>query len=290
MAIVDYYNTNRDSWVSISSTQLYCQTFTASKDYTIIKIRVYIARSSDPGNVTFSIRAIDGTGKPTGTDLSSAVRTGMELTTGGQWEEFVLTFNSSNGTKYSIVALCASAYQRLSWACDVSSSTYSGGSYGYSLDGGITWTMSTVGDMYFETYEEDASSSSHSSSSHSSSSHSSQPSSSHSSSSHSSSSHSSSSHSSSSHSSSHSSSSHSSSHSSSSHSSSSQSSSTSPLEPATVLSFPAERAVDYDPDLIFDDVTGTWVTDEELLAGNGSRYRSQFVCVGMDLIYYEEFS
>jgi hypothetical protein len=56
------------------------------------------------------------------------------------------------------------------------------------------------------------------------------------------------------------------------------------------LSFPAERAEAYNPDLVFDDVTGTWVTDEELLAKGGSRYRSQFVCVGMDLIYYEEFS
>jgi hypothetical protein len=56
------------------------------------------------------------------------------------------------------------------------------------------------------------------------------------------------------------------------------------------VGFPAERAVDYNPDLVFDEDTGTWVTDKELLAGNGSRYRSQLVCVGMDLIYYEEFS
>ena len=123
-------------------------------------------------------------------------------------------------------------------------------------------------------------SSSHSSSSHSSSSHSSAPSSSHSSSSHSSSSRSSS----------HSSSSHSSSSHSSSHSSSSQSSSTSPLEPETVPDFPADRPVSYDPDLVFDDVTGTWVDSEELLAGNGSRYRGQLVAIGRSLIYYEEIT
>ena len=54
------------------------------------------------------------------------------------------------------------------------------------------------------------------------------------------------------------------------------------------MSFPAERADDYDPDLVFDEDTGTWVSDEELIARGGSRYHSQFVCVGKSLIYYEE--
>ena len=50
--------------------------------------------------------------------------------------------------------------------------------------------------------------------------------------------------------------------------------------------FPSTRSSDYDPDLVFDDDTGTWTDDEDLLARDGSRHKTQLVCVGKDLIYY----
>ena len=55
----------------------------------------------------------------------------------------------------------------------------------------------------------------------------------------------------------------------------------------TLPTYPAARPGSYDADKAFDETTGTWTTDADLLRRDGSRYRTQFVCVGMDNIYYE---
>ena len=51
--------------------------------------------------------------------------------------------------------------------------------------------------------------------------------------------------------------------------------------------FPKTRPAGYDPDLVFDEDTGTWVSDADLLTRDGSRYHQQLVTVCKDLIYYE---
>ncbi|MBE3144983.1 MAG: hypothetical protein IMZ61_13860 [Planctomycetes bacterium] len=51
--------------------------------------------------------------------------------------------------------------------------------------------------------------------------------------------------------------------------------------------FPTTRPVGYDADLVFDPDTETWGSDEDLLAKDGSRHKTQLVMVGMDLVYYE---
>ena len=51
--------------------------------------------------------------------------------------------------------------------------------------------------------------------------------------------------------------------------------------------FPATRPGSYDPDLVFDEDTGTWTSDADLLTRDGSRHKTQLVAVGKDLIYYE---
>lgn len=52
--------------------------------------------------------------------------------------------------------------------------------------------------------------------------------------------------------------------------------------------FPATRPGDYDDDKVWDEDTGTWTSDEDLLRRDGSRHKTQLVCVGKDLIYYSE--
>lgn len=52
--------------------------------------------------------------------------------------------------------------------------------------------------------------------------------------------------------------------------------------------FPAERDESYDPDYVWDG--SEWTDDEEELTKDGSRHNTQLVCVGMDLIYYEEIT
>jgi len=56
----------------------------------------------------------------------------------------------------------------------------------------------------------------------------------------------------------------------------------------STVTFPATRPGTYDADEVFDETTGTWTSDADLLRRDGSRYRTQFVCIGMDTIYYEE--
>ena len=54
--------------------------------------------------------------------------------------------------------------------------------------------------------------------------------------------------------------------------------------------FPSTRPGDYDPDLVFDEDTGTWGSDADLLHAGGSRHRQQLVVATTYFIYYEELT
>jgi len=54
--------------------------------------------------------------------------------------------------------------------------------------------------------------------------------------------------------------------------------------------FPPTRPEAYDENLVFDEDTGTWTSDEDLLARDGSRHHTQLVTIAKDLIYYEEIT
>lgn len=54
--------------------------------------------------------------------------------------------------------------------------------------------------------------------------------------------------------------------------------------------FPPDRPGSYDPDLVFNEDTGQWTSDEDLLRRDGSRHKTQLVVVGKDLIYYGEIN
>ena len=57
-----------------------------------------------------------------------------------------------------------------------------------------------------------------------------------------------------------------------------------------ITPFLRDRAGTYEEDSVWDEDTGTWGSDEELLKAGGSRYRAQLVVVAKDLIYYEEIT
>ena len=60
--------------------------------------------------------------------------------------------------------------------------------------------------------------------------------------------------------------------------------------PDDLQSFPPTRPVDYDDDLVFDEDTGTWGSDADLLVAGGSRHRQQLVVATTFYIYYEELT
>jgi hypothetical protein len=153
----DSYNTNDDAPQLVAgAANWFTQTFTPSENYTIEYVKLLLYKIGTPGTITISIKATDGSGKPTGADLASGTIAGSSLLTSpGQWE--TITFGASyaliSGTKYAIVARqTLNVPNWFAWRMDQTSPTYTGGSYGSSANSGSTWTMNTARDFMFETW------------------------------------------------------------------------------------------------------------------------------------------
>lgn len=152
----DYYNTGDDNYQTIWSTVWVAQTFTTSESYNISSVKLKLFRLNNPGTITVSIKATSG-GLPSGGDLAVGTTDGSTLTTSvvGEWRE--ITFGSpytlSSGVKYAIVVRSgASAPNYFYWKYDVSSPTYTGGSYIFSSNSGSSWAANTAIDFMFETW------------------------------------------------------------------------------------------------------------------------------------------
>jgi len=156
MAAVDYYITGDNGGSDFTDTTWFAQTFTASISYNISSVKLKLYRTGNPNTITVSIRAVDGSGHPTGADLTSGTTDGNTLTggTSGEWRE--ITFGSSygltSGTKYAIVIRCAPDPAHTAGWRRNSAGAYTGGNYESSTDTGSSWTTSSGIDFVFETY------------------------------------------------------------------------------------------------------------------------------------------
>jgi len=154
--LYESYNTGDDSNNNMYGSNWYAQTFTPSVAHKIASVKLKLYRSGSPGTVTVSIRATDGNGHPTGSDLCSSTINGDTLTTSssGAWYEITLGsgYDLSAGTKYAIVVRSPNGNwsNRLYWRRDRSSPTYAGGCRESSTNNGSTWSSSTTRDMMFE--------------------------------------------------------------------------------------------------------------------------------------------
>ena len=129
------------------------QTFTTVGALTIEAISLFLYRVGNPGTITVSIRATDGTGKPTGEDLTSGTTDGNTLTdsSDGEWREVTLTpYLLNAATKYAIVARATggTAANAGKWKQD-SLDPYAGGANHESGDSGSTWTVAGTHDRGF---------------------------------------------------------------------------------------------------------------------------------------------
>jgi hypothetical protein len=154
MALVDYYNTNDDTQYAFGGATWRAQVFTASSNYNIESIKLKIYNYGGSGDtITVSIRAVSG-GVPTGSDIDGVTATksdaDIDQSGPGQFEEFVLSapISLTSGTQYAIIVRGDTLY----WRVDGSSPTYSGGTSCYSTNSGSSWTSYSAGDMMFETY------------------------------------------------------------------------------------------------------------------------------------------
>jgi len=155
MATFELYISGDDTHTDLQSgTSWKAQTFTPSIAHSITSVKLKLFRVGSPGTITVSIRATDGSGHPTGDDLTSGTTDGDTLTTNnaGEWREVTLTsYTLSAGTKYAIVIRALSADASNYFACreHINSPTYTGGNREYSTDSGSSWSATTGADMMF---------------------------------------------------------------------------------------------------------------------------------------------
>jgi len=160
MTLYEYYNTGNDGAQKAYGTTWVAQTFTvgtvgANENHKITSVKLLIRRYNLPGTLTVGIRATDGSGYPTGSDLTSGSIDGNSLPTTATWTEITVTEYTLNaGIKYAIVARApsGSSVDYVIWSLDKSSPTYTGGSAFTSSNSGSSWTEDTTKDLMFEEY------------------------------------------------------------------------------------------------------------------------------------------
>ena len=160
----EYWDTLQDtqSYVQIFGADWNAQTFTPSIAHTIGKVVLRGYRTGSPGTVTVSIRAVDGNGLPTGSDLSSGTFDGNTLGLGLAniaWFTISISgYTLSAGTKYAIVfrATSGDASNRLNLhsTYTIGNPGYTGGTDCYSGDSGATWVENSD-DFLFEEWSFD---------------------------------------------------------------------------------------------------------------------------------------
>ena len=155
-----YYTTTDDRYSLSDANMYYAQTFTVgtvgpNENHNITKVKLKLFRVGSPGTITVSIRATDGSGLPTGSDLSTGTIDGNTLTTDntGEWYEIEMSsYTLQASTKYAIImrATNPGASSGVGYREDSTVPTYSGGIAISSSNSGSTWTKRSDFDIMFE--------------------------------------------------------------------------------------------------------------------------------------------
>ena len=158
MALKDSFTTFDGTGSTAYGVRWRFQTFTTTSAYAVSGIALNCWKYGSPGNITVSIRAVDGDGKPTGGDLATVTVVDSVISTLPTLAYYTFTFvssyNLSNATKYAIVWRApggdAGNYFQ---AFGYDSSGYADGGFGTSSDSGSSWSSpSATRDMNFRTY------------------------------------------------------------------------------------------------------------------------------------------
>ncbi len=155
----EYYTAGQDgNYEFFEGVYWTAQTFkVGAVAHSITSVKLQMFRAGSPGTITVGIRAVDGSGHPTGADLTSGTTNGNTLTTNsaGELREVAVTeLALSPNTTYAIVIRApsgnASNFANLNE--DGSSPTYADGNLENSSNSGGSWTARTAGDGMFEVW------------------------------------------------------------------------------------------------------------------------------------------
>ena len=158
----DYWEGDATSNIAVTfdaTTDYAAQTFTASASYYAVSAKFWCAKTpgEDIGTVTVSIRAVDGTGHPIGSDLATGTRPNADIpdTSAYAWIEFTFTtgVNLVSGTKYAIVCRASNVSAvRKFYLVDEGDNPLAGGNEELSTNSGSTWAATTLSDILFSVW------------------------------------------------------------------------------------------------------------------------------------------
>jgi len=115
-----------------------------NENFTITSSEIFAKKVGTPGTCYASIRAVDGEGKPSGSDLSTGSFNGNDFETTSTWENIPMSnYELSASTKYALIIKGSTGDEnnRLDWMKDDTSPTYVSGSAGYTANSGSSWTI-----------------------------------------------------------------------------------------------------------------------------------------------------
>ena len=138
-----------DTEDNANTTRWLAQTFTTTASYTLNGVKLYAFEVDPLGDVTVSIKAVDGDGKPTGPDLTSATVDASNWGARPTWRSVALPdLVLAAATQYAVVIKASEP--DLGWRFDLDNG-YAGGRRWTSTDSGITWGGRPVADFLFQT-------------------------------------------------------------------------------------------------------------------------------------------
>lgn len=132
------------------------QTFTTLANHQVSSVKLLAYRIGNPGTLIVSLRAVNSSGHPTGSDLASGSTSGdtLPLSQSGEWREitFYPPVNLTAGTKYAIVARApgGGGGNAVRWQTDSTAPDYTGGNRESSGDSGANWQSDFNSDYLFE--------------------------------------------------------------------------------------------------------------------------------------------
>jgi hypothetical protein len=147
--VIEQYLDHTGDTGMVDTTERYAQTFTVgvsgtNGSYFLGTIHLWGYSYGSPGYVNISMKAVDGSFKPTGADLSTGSFNANLITSGDSGQEIIINmslYELQPSTQYAIIMGGSSLdidNQYIPMG-KFSSSTYAGGSIWYSNDNGATW-------------------------------------------------------------------------------------------------------------------------------------------------------
>jgi len=130
------------------------QTFTPSISHAVTKVKLVLGKSGSPSDLTIVIKAVDGSGHPTGSDLATGTLAAANIPSTWSDTQPFISFDTAASltadTKYAIVAksISSDSSNYVRWYKETSD-VYAGGNTERSTDGGSSWTAYSY-DQAFE--------------------------------------------------------------------------------------------------------------------------------------------